>query len=1000
MRGPCTIALLGIMAAVGMGGRSHAAASFALEDFLGRDWRNEAVTFSLTPEDRKVAEAGVSLLDENGNPVAYQIIEADEKTPGRILFQTDLKPFGRAAFQFGEEKSARLETGVHVEETAEEIRLTNGQAGIVIRKGLRPGEGPIAGILLRSGKWAGESRLSAEPALTSWEASLVESGPVRARVVCSGVAEDGKTLQMSFVMLAGQPEILVDEKSSLTGGEWVLHFADAFRPTNLYYRSYPVNRGAIVTPPLEGREGVLFHWEPWAAWWLKDSGKWFGAYDDTDFITLGARNAEAWVDPAASRKDRGALDVSSVQGALTVTFPLASGERRWLIASMDRAASLAVADGKTLEEALPPQKLVIRHEFPLERIKDYVLDWQGTEEHPHLLINKETAETLRKGPPPEGRPPTGDITIQTLDNFLQYYLRTGDADMGKKLAGTLEDWMRKAVNAYFKQGEHYSFGFAPHHSQQLIPLANLADAMLGSEALDDATKARLRAQAAFLGYTVSRPDYWSPERGFSANPNMTTFRAGYQVALGGLISSHPQARDWVREGLRELKRELEEWSDDNGGWLEAPHYAMASSHFILGGFLMARNSGFEDHVHDPRMKKVMEFFAKITTPPDPRFGGLRHHPPIGNTFRFEVSNQYAIVAKVWEKVDPEFSANMQWMYRQEGSPNMGGASGSWPVMAGYRPLFIDDHLPEKAPRYGSELFPETGVVLRNTYNSGNETMLYMIAGEHYQHYDYDSGSITLWGKGEPIADEFGYNGRAPVSDHSMVETPYSSGLNMRIQTFASAPEADYVHGKLDQWDRQILFLKDEDPLAPNYFFVSDTLLGNAPATWRLYLTGNHILTGNKSARFSGDGRVGADIHFLQPGELDLTVEPRTRDIHGLAAGDQSARTHPITLHALTAKAKTRRFNTLIYPRLKDEKPAAVSPLADGRGVCVVTDAGKDYLFLSNKPFHFKEGVLEFEGTAGAVRVRNKGGTLVLGEKGRISFKGQSLESDKPAQKSW
>src|SRR5204862_2463066 len=100
----------------------------------------------------------------------------------------------------------------------------------------------------------------------------------------------------------------------------------------------------------------------------------------------------------------------------------------------------------------------------------------------------------------------------------------------------------------------------------------------------------------------------------------------------------------------------------------------------------------------------------------------------------------------------------------------------------------------KAPAYGSELFPETGVVLRNKYPSERETMLYLIAGSHYQHYDFDSGSITLWGKGRIMADEFGYYGRAPVEDHSMVETGLSDGLNMRVKEFAPSAHLDYVRG--------------------------------------------------------------------------------------------------------------------------------------------------------------------------------------------------------------
>lgn len=979
---------------------SRAADPFVIQDFLNHHWQGEAVSFALDADTKKSAEAGRVLLDEAGKPVVYQIIPGE---PAKVLFQTDLSPLAKASFHFGEGRAAAPESDLRIEETEAVIRLTNSRAGISIRRHPGGGEGPIEGIRLLSGRWGGESRLEGEQPLTSWTATVTERGPVRARVVCRGESGEGKTWEIEFTLLAGQPEILVEERFSLPGDSWTLSFAERFRPENLYYRSYPQSRGAVVTPSLKGQEGAVFQWVPWSPWWVKDAGKWFGVYDVSDFLMFGVRDSEVWISPETEPDARaaGLPKVTAKEDVLSIRFPLDAGERHWLIATVDRTASLASVTEKTLEQAPLPQKSVIRQEFPLDRIKDEVLQWDSTaEQHPHLLISKTEVEALRNEAQPPAKPARDTaITSNTLNQFLPYYLQTGDAETGEKLAQTVMEWAQESVNAYFEQTSHYSFGFAPHHSQGLIPLANLADVVLGSGLLSEEQAARLRAQIAFLSYTVARPDFWSPERGFAANPNMTTFVSAYRVALGAIINSHPEARQWVQRGLTELKRQLDEWSDSGGGWLEAPHYAMASYHFLQTAFLMARNSGFENHTFDPKMKKVLEWFAKISTPPDPRIKGWRHHPPIGNTYRFEPGAEYGIAAGIWKDHDPTFAANLRWMHEQQGNPDT-GIGGAWPTLAGYRPLFLkrSESLTPKAPDYGSELFPETGVVLRNRYNTGNETLLYMIAGSHYQHYDYDSGSITLWGKGEPIADDFGYNGRMPVADHSAVESPYSDGLNMRIQTFAPAKEADYVHGKLGQWSRQILFVKDDDPMAPNYFFIADNLLGKTSATWRLWLAGPDVKLTPQGAVYSSKGRVDADIQFLYPADAALSVEPRTHETYGLGADGKYAK-QSVTLNGLTAHARTARFDTVVYPRLKEEKPPVITSLADGRGVRVVTTAGTDYLFLSDKPFQFKDGPVEFEGTAGVIRLRENGGTLLLGEKGMISYKGKKLESDKAAQKS-
>jgi hypothetical protein len=187
---------------------------------------------------------------------------------------------------------------------------------------------------------------------------------------------------------------------------------------------------------------------------------------------------------------------------------------------------------------------------------------------------------------------------------------------------------------------------------------------------------------AILAYTVNRDDYWSPPRGFGANPNMTSGVAAYRAQLGATIPAHPMAAAWVANGIKELKYQLDHWSDDDGGWLEAPHYAMVSYDYLLGVFLMAHNTGFDDSLYDPRMKKIAEWFAKISTPPDSQLGGHRHLPPIGNTYIREPTGEFGLIANLWKLKDPTFAANMQWMHQQQGSPaepGLGGFIQRWPA---------------------------------------------------------------------------------------------------------------------------------------------------------------------------------------------------------------------------------------------------------------------------------------------------------------------------------
>src|ERR1051325_2547542 len=142
---------------------------------------------------------------------------------------------------------------------------------------------------------------------------------------------------------------------------------------------------------------------------------------------------------------------------------------------------------------------------------------------------------------------------------------------------------------------------------------------------------------------------------------------------------------------------------------------------------------------------------------------------------------------------------------------------------------LDPNIPETAPSYKSEWFPKTGVILRSGFPSPHETQLHMIAGSNHDHYDLDSGSITLWGKGRVLADDCGYSGQAPGTQHSMLmaaDAPDSALMN--VKTFAATEDLDYVHGVKSGWERQIALVKDPDPLAPNYFVLRDTLQGKSP----------------------------------------------------------------------------------------------------------------------------------------------------------------------------
>ena len=259
---------------------------------------------------------------------------------------------------------------------------------------------------------------------------------------------------------------------------------------------------------------------------------------------------------------------------------------------------------------------------------------------------------------------------------------------------------------------------------------------------------------------------------------MTTTARGMLGLVACCIPQHPQARDWAQIAIGEIQHELDTWCDANGGWLEAPHYMTVSMDSIVAVALALRGTGFSETewAYHPKLKAALAWLAKISTPPDPRLNGDRHMPEIGNTYLGERTCLAGWAAWIWRDRDPAYARNMQWMWKAHGRPRTLGIGGAYPGLQGYASVVLDESIPAAAAAWTSELFPDTGAVLRAHFPGDRETYLHYIQGRMHQHYDYDEGSFILWGKGQPLCEDFGYYGRAPAADHSRVDDGFAEEL--------------------------------------------------------------------------------------------------------------------------------------------------------------------------------------------------------------------------------
>jgi len=328
------------------------------------------------------------------------------------------------------------------------------------------------------------------------------------------------------------------------------------------------------------------------------------------------------------------------------------------------------------------------------------------------------------------------------------------------------------------------------------------------------------------------------------------------------------------------------------------------------------------------------------------------------------------------------------MYKQQGSWPDQGVGGLFPGFLGYRDLLVDPSSPGTKPNYESILFPKTGVMLRNGV-SDRETQLHMIAGSNHAHYDNDSGSVTIWGKGRIVADDFGYEGYAPIHDHNMLDTT-TGGTQMDVQEFSAAPQFDYVNGKNGAWHRRVAFVKDPDPDAPNYFVLRDTMEAPDSITWRLWLSAQNLSISGQQILAEGKEDVDTDIVFLQPQGVTFTTEDKTTKTYGLDDQAYYRLTQRTQTGLITSQPSGTEYLVVIYPRWKTQQPPEVRALSD-QVIMVKTEVGMDVIFLGDAPFSFAQGNIQFEGTSGLIKTRAGKTELALGAPGHLAAGGQVLD---------
>ncbi|HOF88774.1 MAG TPA: hypothetical protein PLZ36_11835, partial [Armatimonadota bacterium] len=835
--------------------------TIVLKDDLGQAWSHDLVFFPLAQPLSAQEQAEVTLLGPDGNALPCQFSGDGAQT--RIAFLADLPAYGESRYRLVRQAPTAAPNPLRIERTAESLRVSNGITGVEVPTPAgRYQDGPLRGIRLQSGAWIGDSRLITKRAIAGYDVVVAAAGPVYVDLECRYRFAGEKSWVMTLRIIAGEPVVLIHETFNLDDdSRWDFVVSRGFAPTHVFARPSEDTRYSFA--PLTYQDNAtLVRLCPWAAWWDRRNNTFFGllqakettfGYDsarqrltmqplpqqpaDDDMLIAAAGDVATWARGGPDIYDAGPGKfvpvVSSQDGLLAFQLQLAAPGRRWLLGTGAVTEHL-VAD----TDVAPAQRLLNRYcETPLNTVKEMPLRWKRTMAHPHLGITAADAKRLVAAPNYEDilakNPQSRELKRLCLPAIAGQPLTQEQA----RITAIKADLQQKldAMVGYFRYGNNRR-GSAMFGT--IIPRIDVGyvlpplDLALGAGLYTPEEQERIFAQLAFVAEKLLSPDYQSPGRSLTGNPNMVTAWCGALVMMACMMPEHPRAKAWYTEGMGRLDYMLEHWQGPNGAWIEAPHYMMAAIDPIFLAKVAAVNAGFTEGRLDERLIRAVMFLAKISTPPDPNFVNRRHYPPIGNTYLNETSLMFGAVAKLYRGAEPEQAAALQWMWQQQGKPYWVGLGGA-ASLDFYRELLMDESWDPPAPKWTSEAFPGFGAVLRSGFPGDRETCMIYHQGEiATQHYDYDQGAFELWAKGRPLSLDWGYEGRAPAWHHNCMDIGNAQG---KVRTFAAAPTVDYLHGHQSGWDRQVLFLKDADPLKPNYFVLRDSTDGTGTANWWLWV---------------------------------------------------------------------------------------------------------------------------------------------------------------------
>lgn len=933
--------------------------TIVLPELLNRPATQELVSFPFAAATGECLADSVRLTGANG-AVPVQLASV-ERWPGtefvksaRLSFVVEtLAPLATNSYtaSYGSKASPSPApaTDLKVTPTAPQVELTTSQLGLRLLLGekkyatpeaVTQVPGPLLGLRLGTGEWTGGSALTGTAAVRSWSAVLTDAGPVFARVLTTYTFDDENVVTLAATLVAGDNTV-----------RWEMSSRE----------DRPAGGIDLRQPPIPGVKQAIFP---------KGYGQWAKA-DRTVALTPGPEpftflspnstssslfpDCPSTIRLAAAPGGPELYLCSREPGVWSTPVPMSYGgfktwnldiiQDMWAVWKRHRLPVVYAPDGTVTLQANFTRGArswwtaggVPRCGDQLDRIKDMQLAWPADPKRPHPRLFVDQAEIA------------ATWTRALAEPELMKVLTTGGGQWAapalpvlmKPAAERKKTDLEAAIKPLRDNLALYGNFDVMRHA---VGVATLYDVLIDSDLLTPQEKALYRAQFAYLAYLMADPQCWSMERGYiTGNPNMS---CSYTLSLGVLacaIPDHPMAKTWTDRATQWMDKWLTDEVGPNGEWIsEGSGYGYVSLDPMLSYAAAAQRAGVHDFSQDPRLQKLVLFFAKCLTPHDPDRKNLRVTPAYGRGDMGNTTSSFGLAARLFAKSNPALAQTFQWVWKETGNtPYIGDAR-----LGGVDPCYMDRRLPMAAPDWGSEWFPNLGAILRAGFNTPNESCVNVLAGVQSRHnldiWTPGIGALSKWfGCGQPLSTNFtfehGYKERHELLRNGVrlarnwggpndAKTPFGHYTETTFGAFAALSPVDYVRasfvnttvddrdwfpvelpafpkvtpatGTSLNWTRQLLFVKDPEPAGAAWLLLRDTTLGGQPTAWQFWTLSEKLGASAQAAEpaaFLADqpGAKSLPARELPPGERYTALGQHGVDVEYLVASPANTPRHTL-----------------------------------------------------------------------------------------------------------